>query len=498
MTISLDGEWPSSGSLRTCKRRRPYRVAVYPPLEMEALLRGARSALWKAGRGSDGSFLADGDVSSRPNDTVLTRLGRGAVWLAGRRIAAACQCGKEKHVVAVPSYHCGSEIEALSKAGLSLRFYRIDPSLAVDPDSFAEAISESCAAYVVSHFGWPPRVDGLWPPLDDRAIDDGSSTDAGSGAALDALVVEDAAHAFHSDYREGVPVGTLGWAAVYSVRKAIGATEGGALRLSDSSATGMSPRRGAPGEARSCAGLFGYYTDTTHPDERENGAFADALGLSFLRRWRLRRCRVRAAAAVSQALLRIAQGEGAVAAGAARMLGFASRSEGAAASGNLTAAVYGLDFHWSISERALEAAASSPDLLTRLVLAGHERSAAAAARRRNYVELVEVHGLGEFVPPGFRSLPQGASPLFVPVIAHDRESVVSNFYSRGIRVVEVWPVAHPATPESYERELRPARSTLVGLPCHHLLSPAALETVATAAWEVMGRKGSRPTRPQPV
>src|SRR5205807_8092842 len=83
-------------------------------------------------------------------DLRLTPLGRGAVWLA----LEALGLGRGS-CVAMPAYHCGSEVEAAHLAGVEIDFYRVDEQLRVDADDLARAAADADAVYLISHFGFP-------------------------------------------------------------------------------------------------------------------------------------------------------------------------------------------------------------------------------------------------------------------------------------------------------------------------------------------------------
>src|SRR5438128_3234701 len=131
---------------------------------------------------------------------TLTHLGRGAVWLALRALGLG-----PGSRVAMPAYHCGSEVEAAHLAGVELEFYRVDSQLRVDEEDLARAARAADATYLISHFGYPMCA----PPGD-------------------APVIEDAAHGLFSAAEDG-PLGSRGDAAVFCPRKSLGVPDGGAL-----------------------------------------------------------------------------------------------------------------------------------------------------------------------------------------------------------------------------------------------------------------------------
>ena len=166
-------------------RGGPPLIPVYPPLEL-----GGRPG---------------GDGPGFPLDLPglrLTHLGRGAVWLALRTLGIG-----EGSAIAMPAYHCGSEVEAARLAGAQVRFYRVDEQLRADPDDLERVVRGADAVYLVSHFGFPLPD----PP------------------ALGVPVIEDAAHGLFSLDAAGRPLGSRGAAAIFCPRKSLGVPDGGAL-----------------------------------------------------------------------------------------------------------------------------------------------------------------------------------------------------------------------------------------------------------------------------
>jgi hypothetical protein len=434
-------------------------ITTYPPLDAGALLRGVGWTL-RAPRAVE-EFLRSGTVdetllfgenwqfpglfedgdSRRDGRSLLVHLGRGAVYLVAKALAETCRCNKH-HSAAVPSYHCGSEIEALVHAGFEPHFYRVGPDLEIDADSYEEAASRSCIEYVISYFGLPPSVDGIWPP------------ESRGGEHRRRPVVEDAAHALYSRYPDGTPIGAKGDAAIFSVRKSIGAIDGGGLWMR-SEFEGSTPGRASR-------------------ERRRLGRQARSLA--------------------SQVLLSVAAGNSALAGKAGGLVSFFSKTERAAAEGDLESVIYGFDDggsdRWELPKEAILQSADRAALLTYLVLAGQWPEAAAAARRANYNRLLFEYDLAEFVPPSLRELPPQTAPLFLPLRVSDRAAAVAKFFERGIRVIEIWPTPHRLSEADFERELTPLRQELVAIPVHHSLTSSALERIGEVAIDVLS--GHRP------
>jgi dTDP-4-amino-4,6-dideoxygalactose transaminase len=159
---------------------------------------------------------------------ALTHLGRGAVWLA----LEALGLGPGRRV-AMPAFHCGSEVEAARLAGVEIDFYRVDASLEADPDDLARAAGRADAVYLISHFGFPMPEPPPGRPL-----------------------IEDAAHALFSDDEAGRPVGSRGDASVFCPRKSLGVPDGGALLLARAEAEARPGRPRAAAMARSTLSLL--------------------------------------------------------------------------------------------------------------------------------------------------------------------------------------------------------------------------------------------------
>ena len=367
-------------------------VGVYPTLSLAPL----------AGRRRSRAFPFD-----RPA-LRLTHLGRGAVWLALRALGLG-----PGSRLAMPAYHCGSEVEAARLAGVTVSFYRVDGSLGVNEDDLLRAASDADAVYVISHFGFPPVA-----------------------VPVDVPVIEDAAHALFSS-ADGAPIGSRGDAAVFCPRKSLGVPDGGALLVRSGAGGGSDAGRPPPERiVRSLAAL--------------------AAG--------------RAALAPVRPLRRAATAT----------LSRASRGDAAARQGRLAEVVIG---EWNLDVADMQRAASRCSRVTAWTVGRVDAAAIRERRRRNYAALV-----AELEPAcldGFRALPGGVCPLYLPVLAADRRRAMAELVARGVRAVEIWPVPHPLLDREEHAELEPLRRGLLALPVHQDLEPWHVAAVARAAKEVL-------------
>ena len=245
------------------------------------------------------------------------------------------------------------------------------------------------------------------------------------------LVIEDVAHGLFSDNGDGVPLGVGADATVFCPRKSLGVPDGGAILLGEG-VVEPSGRPPAKGVARSVTALL--------------------AGRAALSRHR----------AIRQP--------------AVAVLGKASRADVAAVEGRLTEAVIG---EWDMDVADMERAASRPSRLTERIVAGVDGPGIRDRRRANYAALVDA--LAPLCPEAYRRLPPGVCPLYFPVRCTDRSAAIVELLRRGVRAIEIWPVAHPLLDEHRFAELAPLRRQLLALPVHQDLEPWHVAMVADTA-----------------
>lgn len=132
--------------------------------------------------------------------------------------------------VLAPAWHHGSEIEALRRAGLAVRFYDCDlDSLEPDAGELERLIGPRARAlYLVHPLGFPVAADRWREWCDER----------------DMLLIEDAAQAWLATH-EGRPAGSWGDLAVFCLYKTFGLPEGAAaIQRSPARSVGLDRRPG--------------------------------------------------------------------------------------------------------------------------------------------------------------------------------------------------------------------------------------------------------------
>jgi perosamine synthetase len=145
-------------------------------------------------------------------DAALFYFGRGALLHAVKAMRLSASDN-----VLVPSYHCGVEIEAVSMAGVQLRFYDIREDLTIELSDLTSKIDTSTKAVLLIHyFGFPQPVDSIKDICN----------------AANILLIEDCSQALFSSY-QGKPLGTFGDLTIFSQRKTLPLPDGGALLVNN-------------------------------------------------------------------------------------------------------------------------------------------------------------------------------------------------------------------------------------------------------------------------
>lgn len=125
--------------------------------------------------------------------------------------------------VVIPAYICDSTIEALKQAGYRIVFIDVERDFQLDQTRLLDTVETygAKAVLLVHYFGFPSDASRLVALLRPRGV----------------RVIEDCCHSFltHSD---GKRIGLHGDAAIFSMRKTLPISDGGALRLNVSDFNG--------------------------------------------------------------------------------------------------------------------------------------------------------------------------------------------------------------------------------------------------------------------
>jgi dTDP-4-amino-4,6-dideoxygalactose transaminase len=190
------------------------RLAIWPTLPLHVYF---RSDLKKA------PFPLDQD-----NCRVYSKA-RHAIWNALKMFNL-----DDDSEILVPAYHHGSEIEAILRAGLNVKYYEINNELEPDPIVLESLLTEKVKAlYIIHYLGFPQDAIFWRKWCDDRNI----------------LLIEDAAQAFLAT-QNSRPVGSIGHMGIFCLYKTYGIPDGGAV-------VSIHPPKGPTAKARS--GTWGIF-----------------------------------------------------------------------------------------------------------------------------------------------------------------------------------------------------------------------------------------------
>ena len=168
------------------------RLSVWPPLPPSVHLRRRRELPFPL----------------REEGCRLFALGRHALWHGVRALGL-----EPRDEILVPAYHHGSEVEALTRAGLACRFYGGSDGLQPDESELEALIGpRTRALFLIHYLGFPQELARWRRWCDER----------------DLLLIEDAAQAWLA-HCDGVPVGSVGDLAIFCLYKTYGVPDGAAL-----------------------------------------------------------------------------------------------------------------------------------------------------------------------------------------------------------------------------------------------------------------------------
>lgn len=350
---------------------RPGRLEVAPPLPPGAHLRRPSRLL---------PFPLE-----EPGAAVFARARQG-LWHGVRRLGVAP--GDE---ALVPSYHHGSEIEALLRAGLFLRFYEAQETLEPSESELERLLGPRVRLLHLIHPLGLPRDAPRWRRwCEERGL----------------LLIEDAAQCWLGSVA-GEPVGRFGHLSIFSLYKTVPVPDGGAV-LSAPPPGGRAGLglRGVAGRHRSWA------AQRWSVDERGRG-------------------------------------------------------------GGPPAAAYSPERDFALGDPSTPASRSCRYLLRRVT-----DGRVAESRRANYRTL--LGSLAERVPPPFDRLPDGASPMALPIVVGNRRAAIEGLGTRGVAALDLWSVPHPSLPVELFPGAAWRRASTIALPVHQGLRPADLNRIVDA------------------
>lgn len=335
-----------------------------------------------------------------------------------------------------PSYCCGTEIDPLIAAGMNIRWYGMKDGFTLDFDQLRQGWDEGVKGVLVVHYlGFNQLTEEIFGFCRDKGM----------------LIIEDCAHALLSFSETSAPLGSMGDASIFSLRKTLPVPDGGALHLR------------SPGFDGSLAGL-------TKPSP---------FAILF-------RCLELFAGSTAPSLthgesLRESAARGLIMAGLKTRRAFQIMGKLTGSYAPCTLNTFAQDFVPSVARWGISS-------LTRKTLGTQNWDEIRERRRRNYTLLLEGTGSVPGVRPLVASLPDGACPLMFPITTDNRQGVQAALLSHGIESHPWWGYFHPAVPWEEHPVSSRLKKTLLGLPVHQDLTDGHMGRILEALG-ALGKKG---------
>ncbi len=309
--------------------------------------------------------------------------------------------------VLVPSYNCGSEIDALFKNGCSIGIYRIDKAAAVDMhDLEVKLTNKTKAIYVTHYFGFSPDIENIRQLCDEKGLS----------------LIEDCALSLFSSHKSR-KLGTFGEVAILSFPKTLPVPDGGALIINNPRLT-LEP--------------WGLRRPKMKSIVKRLLPLGKAMVLRYSSRW-----------GVHAMLDKIAPWS-------------------AAEQANITDQdIQTMPDSYFFDETVSDTAISN---LTRRLLGTFYPEDIIQRRRANYFSYLEALKDSDKVVPLYRELPSGVCPLSFPVIVPERNRAFARLSMEFIAAIPWWAGYHPNFPWADFPDACFLKDNLLTLPVHQQLN----------------------------
>jgi perosamine synthetase len=336
----------------------------------------------------------------------LHDLGRSAIYWACRGLRP--DPGAQ---IWMPALHCGVDAQAAIDEGLKVGFYRLSDDLAIDEADLESKLQDRPGiVFVIHYFGFAqPAIERVAEVCQRRG----------------SVLIEDCAHALFSRHK-GRELGDFGPIAIFSLRKSLPISDGGALKVNEESLLRVSEKAFAPpplGEF-SLEAIYGY-------PKVAGRALLDRCLASIYRR---------------------------------------QRSFGPSASFQQTQG-YGRGM--------------SP--LSRRVAATAKPARIVDRRRRNYVALDKALAGSPGYRTVFDCLPEGACPLFLPIWVDERETLMAALHRQGVETFRFGATPHPTLDGELLHETARLRDNILCLPVHDQIAHGDVEEMARIVRPLLAR-----------
>lgn len=319
----------------------------------------------------------------------------------------------------MPSYNCGTEVDPLLHAGISIVLYRVDRSSRIDiTDLRRRVTSKTKAVYVTHYFGFPQPLPELKEFCQARRL----------------YLIEDCALSlFSSD--DTTKLGTVGDAAVFSFPKSLPVPDGGALVGNDRALDVGEWRLTAPKSMPVLRGLLPLV----------KASLLRGLSrrtLSYPLYWLL--------VAVE------------------RTVHSSAKPCSVDEWGKMPDTYY---YSVEMTDRRMS-------LVTHCLLSRFDSMAIIEKRRANFERYLELFSEESKISPLFDELPSGVCPLHFPVISDRRNQVCADLNYKGIDAIPWWAGYHQGLSWKEFDDARFLKDNLLTLPVHQDLEFNEVEFIA--------------------
>jgi dTDP-4-amino-4,6-dideoxygalactose transaminase len=106
----------------------------------------------------------------------------------------------------------------------------------------------------------------------------------------------------------------------------------------------------------------------------------------------------------------------------------------------------------------------------------------ATSRRESYRTMLGA--LAPLVPPPFGELPEGASPMALPLAAAEKARLLAALHRAGVKALDFWSTPHPSLAAELFEGAAARRAATVALPVHQELTGEHLERMAAVVREL--------------
>jgi perosamine synthetase len=311
-------------------------------------------------------------------------------------------------------------VESVLEAGARVEFYKVRRDASIDVEDLKRKVTRRTkAVFIIHYFGFPQNIEEILQITESYGL----------------TLIEDCAHSLYSMHKDRY-LGTFGDLGIFSIRKTLPVTDGGALLFNTKERLKGDPllnpsRRHTIGEI---------ITSLSRRGEIRKSIWTRGTGR----------------------LLRMAAHSLTSGCDGARLLSELGSQDLSSVRGRLD---------WKMSS-------FSRDLLSRT---NHGR--VVTGRRENFLYLLERLCSEESMYPLLSTLPDGVCPYFFPLIVRERDRVYKQMNQCGIEVFRFWWWKHPLIPEEENSEATFLRENLLALPIHQDLTEKELSLLATTLKE---------------